>query len=129
MAQIPLNFVPQPLPPATKAGQHWTDEDEKEIIKLVAQGVNIVDIGTKMGRSASSINSRLLKIAVDLYNKNTPMDDIVKITSMSLNSILVEIEKFKNKQTSKKVDLDDIMEVLKKIQSDLNGIKEYLKLQ
>lgn len=107
-----------------KNTNYWSDNEEKEVLKMISEGIGVPDIAIKIHRSANAVQLRLVKIALEYHDKKMPFDEITKLTSISQSVILAEMEKNKYRETTlKKIDLDDIMEVLKEIQTDIKELK------
>ncbi len=56
----PKSKQAKPLPP--NAGKAWTPEEENRLCELFEQGVSTSEIGQTLGRTASGIASRLMRL-------------------------------------------------------------------
>ena len=80
----------------TSAANHnakWTKDQEQQLLDKVGSGEKIKNISTELGRTSSSISSRLKHIACRLYKEGTPLEEISNVTKITQDKILDEYKR------------------------------------
>ena len=49
----------------THTRQGWTDDEIIRLLSLHAKGLNVTEIGKRMNRDPSSVNTKIMKLAFD----------------------------------------------------------------
>jgi len=126
----------------SRHGKRWTTEENDKMFKMIAKNIEIKEISEIIGRSSSSISSRLNKqiyVWFEIENKSidwiisqTPFDSIQYIQDIINNEkfkikneqIWKEQRKEKNNEKKKKINKKSDIEEIKK---DISDIKLMLR--
>ncbi len=92
-----------------RRGKAWSEEECLKLLEAVRRKETHEQIAKKHERTTGGIRSRLREIAADYhYYENRPLEDIVKITGLPIESIKDAIEKRKWREMNTKKGIEKI---------------------
>ena len=83
-------------------GMPWDEDETQQLLIEIARKLSHEEIAEKHGRTLGGIRGQLRKVAIDYYNKDMPIEKIIKYTSLSQEYIEKIIEYEKNRMNLKK---------------------------
>lgn len=81
-------------------GLLWTKEEDEKLLNELALNINIKDISHNHKRNIGGIKARIKKIAVDMHEKNIPINvitDKTKLSELEINNIVNKITQKNNR--------------------------------
>jgi aspartate carbamoyltransferase catalytic subunit len=82
----------------SRVGESWSEFEEQTVLSRIAEGKSPQEISAELQRTASSIQSRLVKIAIEMFERKLSFDDILLITRVSKERVEEAFEKKKTKK-------------------------------
>jgi len=82
----------------SRVGESWSDSEEQTVLSRIAEGKSPQEISGELQRTASSIQSRLVKIAIEMFERKLSFDDILLMTRVSKEQVEEALEKKKTKK-------------------------------
>ncbi len=80
--------------------KRWTEDEEKELLKLVKKGKSAEEIGEELGRSSGGPQIRLSQIAVRMITEGKSKAEVMKTTKISEEALDKQL-KFQKKREDK----------------------------
>jgi hypothetical protein len=115
----------------SNTGQKWTHEEEIVLLDELSKNLDIDSIAQLHNRTIGGINARRKVIAYNMYNNNTPIDEILLKTKLDKEQLLDTIERIKNSTKVKIVEKITpkfcIENEIKDIKNDIKDIKNTIK--
>lgn len=64
-------------------GKKWTEEEEQQLLDEIQDGVSKTEMSKRHERSIGSIRSKIVKMAIRMYNSKLPLAEIASKTKLS----------------------------------------------
>ena len=78
-------------------GTKWTEEEELQLLSEINKNMEYNDIAVIHNRTINGVSARVKHIAYQLYQKNTLIDEIMRITKLSKDQVDDAIKRRENK--------------------------------
>lgn len=105
-------------------GKYWSQDEEKQLLKLVKEHKTMLEIAKEHKRSEGAIRAKLQHASVKLHKEGKTNEEIKKIVKLlTTKEIDMAIERDKNKVTSKKNIINEnkeLVDVMKDIRNLLH---------
>ena len=82
----------------SRVGESWSDSEEQTVLSRIAEGRSPQEISVELQRTASSIQSRLVKIAIEMFERKLSFDDILLVTHVPKERVEEALERKKAKK-------------------------------
>lgn len=64
-------------------GKKWTEEEEQQLLDEIQDGISKTEMSKRHERSIGSIRSKIVKMAIRMYNSKLPLAEIASKTKLS----------------------------------------------
>jgi len=98
----------------SRAGNKWTEEEDKQLLKLLSENKSYEEIALEHKRTIVAIKSRVIKeILYNKYkNENKDINELIKEYKLDIDIVNRYINNYEKKQEIKKISLEDRIRIL-----------------
>ena len=85
-------------------GKKWTEEEEQQLLDEIQEGVSKIEMSKRHERSIGSIRSKIVKMAIRMYNSKLPLAEIASKTKLSEEVIVQKANRRPGNKEENKVE-------------------------